>query len=267
LRIQGYSKKDAKSHPKHIKNVTSPPQQQNQVDAITTYTAAPATPINQAANAVSDVDVISASEWDAFIDNLENLSSQTEKLNSTIQWAELLNSPIMLDLQYRKQASDRIFCLLADNHLADSSEQECTITPATLRYLNNEFRWEENRFDVESRLGSTRCDAVFGNMHEELSEKVIRRLATAGALISLTLVFCGYFGVSILVVLVAAVPIALNRIYVRQWQKKAYGTTPGGDAAFLQDNKAIYFAFMYVVGCIVAASFYGIGRLIHWWVS
>jgi len=202
-------------------------------------------------------------EIDGFIADVQSLVEDPEKINIEKEWRELLKSPVIVDLEHRRCASDRIFCFIADANL-DREEKSGFINSKVLTYLNNEFKWEENRYDLVYRFGSKRCDAVFDNLDEKMKDWPFLFVGFAGTVVSIIVILSGYFEVSFIpVVLAAAIPSAAKRLYTRQWQEKRYGLTNGGDAAFLGRNRMAYFSLIYLVACLVESFFYGIGWLIR----
>ena len=203
-------------------------------------------------------------EFVEFIAEAKYLIEDPEKVNLRKEWIEILRSPVLVDLEYRNQACDRIFCLVADSYLDGKEKTELWMDVGVLTYLNSEFKWEENSYKLLHRFGSKRCNAVFDNLDEKDQDGSFRLVGIAGTVLMIVVILCGYYGIPFIpVLLVAAFLSSVKRLYTRYWQEKRYGLTNGGNAAFLKGNKISYLVLIYLSMCITEALFYGIGRLIR----
>ena len=229
------------------------------------------TSLNASANLGRNVSIEEISldkEFDEFIADAKGLVKHPEKVNLLQEWRELLTSSVVVDLEYSARACDRIFCLIADFHLDRDEKTEPTIDVGVLVFLNEEFKWEEKRYDLYSRFGNNRCDAVFNNLDEEYKDGSFRLVGFAGTLLTIIVIVCGYFKLPIIpVVFGAAVLATIKRLYSRQWQKKQFGISNGGNADFVNGNRLAYFSLIYLAMCLVEALSYGIGWLVRFITS
>jgi len=208
--------------------------------------------------------VISRSEKELsdLIDRISTLMQQPEKVCQKSEWAAVLSLPVMVDLQYRKTASDRIFCMIADALLSGSRESVVTIDKSVLHYLSDEFKWERAHADLLFRFGGRRVDAIFDVLDLERIDWSIRLAGTVGSLLGICMILFGYFGLPIVpVVLMMAIPGTAKRLYTRRWFESRYGISNGGDSEFLNKNKPAEVLLVYCAVCIVELLFYCVGWL------
>ncbi len=201
------------------------------------------------------------SEWSEFISGVETLIASPDMVNIRHGWRKLLDSPMLVDLQYRKRASERVFCMVADSCLAPDRKSEEMIGADLVKFLNDEFQWEPQKYDLLIRFGQKRTNAVFEKLDELSIDKTFRYVGWAGSVLGICVIACGYYGVLFwAVVFLAAVLSTARRLYVRQWQIARQGYTNGGDAGFLKENKVAEVFFIFMSMCITEALFYGLGR-------
>ena len=199
-------------------------------------------------------------EYDDLIGKLQDLINQPENVNKKKVWEELLNSSVLVDLQFRKSASDRIFCMVADALLNGSFPFNAKGGGVVLAYLNEEFQWESNRSDLLFRFGRKRTEAVLNSLEKKKVEWLFWLIGSAGTLMMFVVIYLGYLGFPIIpVVLIAAVPGVFRRMYIRQWQHKRFGFSNGGDAEFLNGSVLGEYSLVYISMCIVELFFYGVG--------
>lgn len=215
----------------------------------------------------SEADVVAASleaDWSDFIESAERLVELPDKVNSKKDWKELLDSPLLEDLQYRNKASERIFCLVADSRQDKKCTPEEQVNADVMKYMDDEFQWEKRRYKLLARFGSERVDSVFGVLDEQSTDTSFWLVASSGTLLALIVIVCGYFGISfVAVVSVAAVLSTAKRLYVRRWLVKRQGFSNGGDVEFLKGSRVGYVALIFVSMCILEASIYGVGWIIR----
>lgn len=223
--------------------------------------------LKQPAAAKNKVDIATTgteSDWAEFIETAERYLQLPTKINSVNDWKELISASILVDLQYRQAASERIFCLVADANLDTERPPELSIHSNTLKYLVDEFQWETQRYNLLDRFGSERADAVFENLDEQSVDKSFKWLGLANSLLSLIVIALGFYGVFFwAVVLLAAIPSTARRVYVRQWQRTRQGFSNGGSTEALGENQAVHVALIYIAMCIAEAFSYGIGWLLR----
>ena len=199
-------------------------------------------------------------EYDDLIRKLQDLINQPENANKKKAWEELLNSSVLVDLQFRKRASDRLFCMVADARLNGSFPFNEKGGAVALAYLNEEFQWESNRSDLLFRFGRKRTEAVLNSLEKKKVEWLFWLVGSAGTIMMVVVIYMGYLGIPIIpVVLIAAVPGVFRRMYIRRWQNKRVGFNNGGDAEFLNGNVMGEYSLVYISVCIVEMLFYGVG--------
>ncbi len=220
------------------------------------------------ANERDDVAVGLDADWSDFIASVKTIVALPDMGNRRKDWKELLKSPILVDLQYRNIASERIFCLVADACLDRERRSKEKVNTDILEYLNEEFQWETDRNRLLARFGTKRADAVFNKLDEKSVDKKFWLVGCAGSLRSLLVILCGYFSISFFaVVMTAAVFATMQRLYVRRWQVSRQGFSNGGDIEFLNGNRFIYVALVYIAMCISEALFYSIGWVVRFVVN
>jgi hypothetical protein len=198
------------------------------------------------------------------ISRVEAMLDSPEQRTQSKSWEEVCRSPVLQDLQLRKKASDRIFCLIADSCLDAERSPEAVVDTEVLHYLNDEFQWEKNRSDLLLRFGKKRVDALLAALEVERVDWSFRLVAATASLIGIAAILCGYFAVPVLpVVLGLAVLSTARRYYIRQWQVQRQGFSNGGDADFLKGNKTAEVFLLYLSACIVEFLFYGVGWLLR----
>lgn len=157
--------------------------------------------INEIDSLKTEADPVAASlesDWLNFLARVEAIFQLPELINSRNDWKELIDSPILMDLQYRQLASERIFSLVADDCLNDDHAGGQKINDAILKYLVDQFQWDDQRYALLARFGLERADAVFSNLDKQSIDYKFRLAGAAATLIGIAVVVSGYFSVSFL---------------------------------------------------------------------
>ncbi len=101
-------------------------------------------------------------DWQLFEAKLANLwNNATTSMDDPSQWHFLEQIPSILDLEFRQQASYKIFAQVSEANVIATQSKTLFVKPNVLNYLNHVFNWENRWQEFERYFSTEQINAVF----------------------------------------------------------------------------------------------------------
>jgi len=213
-------------------------------------------------------------EWNHFESLVDEAVQDQHSANVISSWENVVNSPLVTDLQFKDRASCYVFDVVSEKNVLSLESDTLYVDSGALNHLNAHFSWGANWNQLGERFSSSRLDAVlpfldeeekYGPPEEARPSALSRR---ANTITSLLAIIAGYLNLNLfMAVTILAIPSTINRVYMRKWQTQNYGRVIGGEDELIEKNKVILFLSLFVAMWLVLLSIYGIGWAISYLVN
>lgn len=100
-------------------------------------------------------------DWEVLFIRATGLLNDPKRVNTIGEWKFLERLPSMMDLQFKAQASDYLFGLIAEANEVSLEKQVLYIKQPTLDYLNQTFAWEDKWLDYNEKFSDSLLNAVY----------------------------------------------------------------------------------------------------------
>ena len=111
-----------------------------------------------------------AQDWN-YLELQTKFIIERKATDSTLSdWQFLENIPSMIDLDFRSEASDRVFEIVSEINQISLEKKTLLVKEPILNYLNSFFLWDKKWQHYEETYGYQQTDAVFPYLTEEVAE-------------------------------------------------------------------------------------------------
>jgi curved DNA-binding protein CbpA len=100
-------------------------------------------------------------DWEVLFMRATGLLNDPKRVNHISEWQFIERLPSMLDLQFKAQASDYLFGLIAEANEVALEKKALYIKQPTLDYLNQFFAWEDKWLDYNENFSESLLNSVY----------------------------------------------------------------------------------------------------------
>jgi len=100
-------------------------------------------------------------DWEVLFMRATGLLNDPKKANHINEWTFIERLPSMLDLQFKAQASDYLFGLVAEANEIALAKNTLHIKQPTLDYLNQFFAWDDKWLDYNENFSESLLNSVY----------------------------------------------------------------------------------------------------------
>ncbi|MGV6809032.1 MAG: RDD family protein, partial [bacterium] len=100
-------------------------------------------------------------DWEVLFMRATGLLNDAKRVNTIGEWTFLERLPSMMDLQFKAQASDYLFSLIAEANETALAKKVLHVKQPTLDYLNQTFAWEDKWLDYNEKFSDGLLNAVY----------------------------------------------------------------------------------------------------------